>query len=195
MHSETEFMAHRMGETEMTTDELIARAEASLEGVTPGPWIVYSEPEVGMPRTLFSGTPGQSAFQMIEPLIGRDLDFIAASRQLVPDLIGALRATEARAERAEAALERDRTKVAETINAVRSEIAGREWVLTGRGPYDWDDDRYRAEFAQALAAIRGPIDSLRSIARDWSNCPVDPEKIKAARTPAALKNLNLGEPS
>lgn len=27
MHSETEFMAHRMGETEMTTDELIARAE------------------------------------------------------------------------------------------------------------------------------------------------------------------------
>lgn len=87
----------------------------------------------------------------------------------------------ARAEAAEAALERDRSIIAETINAVHSEIAGREWLPTGRGSYEWDDDRYRAEFADALAAIRGPIESLRSIARDWTNCPTDPEKIKQAR--------------
>ena len=173
-------MAHRMGETEMTTDELIARAEASLGGVTPGPWFAEMDDETVVDN---DGDP----LVLAEAAQEGDLFFIAASRQLVPDLIGALRATEARAERAEAALERDRTKVAETVDAVHSEISGREWMLTGRGPYEWDDDRYRDEFAQALAAIRGPIDSLRIIARDWTNCPTDPEKIKAART--ALQNL------
>lgn len=97
-------------------------------------------------------------------------------------LLAALKAVMAERDEARRALERDRSKVADTIEAVRTEITGREWLLTGRGPYEWDDDRYRDEFAQALAAIRGPIDSLRAIARDWTNCPTDPAEIQAART-------------
>ena len=88
--------------TEMTTDELIARARALLEGVTPGPWVseahcVYHRDGRGLVASLKSHEWGRDW-----PTTERDRDFIAASRQLVPDLIAALRAAEARAERAEA---------------------------------------------------------------------------------------------
>ncbi len=102
------------------------------------------------------------------------------------DRIATLRASEAaanaRADAAGSALERDRSFVADTVNAVLSEISGREWMLTGRGPYEWDDDRYRDEFGSALSAIRAPIEKLRAIARDWSNRPTDPVEIQKSRT-------------
>ena len=86
-----------------------------------------------------------------------------------------------RAERAEAALERDRTAVITACNKVCEEMAGRAWLLEGRGPYEWDDDRYRQEFSTALRAIEAPIEALRKIGRDWSNCPSDPQSISDAR--------------
>ncbi|GJD85428.1 hypothetical protein [Methylobacterium haplocladii] len=100
------------------------------------------------------------------------------------------------AERDEArrALERDRSTVAVTVNKMRESLRGRAWLLEGgRGPYEWDDDRFREEFSQALDEIAAPLDVLRGIARDWSNCPTDQAEIDLARAdraetePAALK--------
>ena len=82
---------------------------------------------------------------------------------------------------ARADLERDRSTVIVAVNSIRDEIASRSWLLEGRGPYEWDDDRYRAEFSAALDAIKMPIEKLRAIGRDWSNCPTDPDAIQAAR--------------
>jgi hypothetical protein len=92
-----------------------------------------------------------------------------------------LEALAARVAELEASLERDRTNVMETVNAVHSEIAGRQWLLDGRGPYGWDDDRYKDEFAAALDAIRKPLEVLRKIGADWTNCPTDPAAIRDAR--------------
>lgn len=60
--------------------ELVDRAKASLEGVTPGPWQV-----VGY-GNIHSHTVGE------HPLIGKvyskgNQQFVAAARQLVPELI------------------------------------------------------------------------------------------------------------
>ncbi len=54
---------------------------------TPAPWCVYSEPEVGLPPSLFSGTVMESGFGPIEPLTGYDLDLVAAMRSQLPSLI------------------------------------------------------------------------------------------------------------
>lgn len=133
--------------------------------------------------------PSQSA-DLIRHLRARVAELeagLAQTLQREADANAAAFRHKARADAAEAALERDRSFVAETINGVHSAIQSREWLLEGRGSYEWDDDRYRDEFGQAIEAIRGPIDSLRAIAADWSNCPTDPEKIQAARaiTPPA----------
>ena len=47
---------------------------------TPAPWTAYCESDVGMPLTLFSGTPGQSGFTPLEPLSPADIDLIALLR-------------------------------------------------------------------------------------------------------------------
>lgn len=68
------------------SDTTPAAIEALLKDVTPGPWVVYGEPEVGLPPGLFSGTVGQTGFGPLEPLSSYDLVFIAAARDLVPAL-------------------------------------------------------------------------------------------------------------
>lgn len=90
-------------------------------------------------------------------------------------------AAEKRAVEAEAALERDRTTVAMAVTAMRDAMTRREWLLESRGPYEWDDDRYRDEFGQALKEISVPIDQLKKIARDWTNCPSTTREVQAAR--------------
>jgi hypothetical protein len=88
-----------------------------------------------------------------------------------------------RGERDEArqALERDRTVVIVACNEFTDAFARRSWLLKGRGPYEWDDDRYRDEFRAAYDEMEAPIKRLQRIGKDWSNCPTDPEEIKAAR--------------
>lgn len=44
---------------------------------TPGDWVAYSEPDVGLQTSLFVGTPGQSGFRPLEPLTGVDVEFVA----------------------------------------------------------------------------------------------------------------------
>ena len=41
----------------------------------------------------------------------------------------------------------------DTLNKMSREIQGRDWLLEGRGPYEWDDDRYKDEAGQAFSAV------------------------------------------
>lgn len=95
----------------------------------------------------------------------------------------ALTAVTAERDEARKALERDRSIVATQINKAHAAIAGRAWLLEGgRGPYEWDDDRFREEFSAGLHEIEAPLEELRKIARDWTNCPTDQAEVNDART-------------
>ncbi len=82
-------------------------------------------------------------------------------------------------------IDRDRYVVAHGVVAVENEIRGREWLLTGRGPYEWDDDDYRKEFGDALEAIRDAMEPLRKVGWDKSDCTRITERVIAAKEAAA----------
>lgn len=94
-------------------------------------------------------------------------------------------ALEAEVGRLRAVIERDRTAVAEGIAAVGKAVASREWMTEGRGSYAYNDDRYQAEFGQALEDINIAIAPLKRIAADWTDSPTDWPAIQAARAAPA----------
>jgi hypothetical protein len=51
----------------------------------------------------------------------------------------------------------------------------------GRGPYEWDDDRYRDEFHRAATDLHAAIEPLRTLARDLTDCPPTQAEVDAAR--------------
>lgn len=53
----------------------------------------------------------------------------------------------------EAALDRDKTGLAAALGRVREEVRARSWLLHGRGPYEWDDDRYKDEAGLAMRSV------------------------------------------
>lgn len=55
--------------------------------------------------------------------------------------------------RAKDALNRDKTGLAAALGAIVKRADGAWWVTESRGPYAWDDDRYREEAASALDAM------------------------------------------
>lgn len=67
---------------------------------------------------------------------------------------------EERAEKAEAeckdreeALYVDETGMFETLRRIRKEISSYSWLLESRGPYEWDDDRYKDEAGRCMQAV------------------------------------------
>jgi hypothetical protein len=92
-----------------------------------------------------------------------------------------VRSLKARVAELESILERDRSRVAVGLMAIRKAVARRHWLTVGRGSYAWDDDRWKGEFAQALQEIEEALPPLAKVAADWSNCPTDPAIIAAAR--------------
>ena len=52
-----------------------------------------------------------------------------------------------------AAIDRDRSGMAKALAAIASEVKSRLWITEGRGPYDWDDDRYKEEAGVCLRAV------------------------------------------
>jgi len=78
-------------------------------------------------------------------------------------------------------LERERTKVAEAYTAIKHIIDQRDWLTEGRGPYEWDDDKWHKEFAYAADEIKKALEPLQKIASDLSNCPQKWEEVVEAR--------------
>ena len=46
----------------------------------------------------------------------------------------------------------------DVINGVRKELTSKDWMLEGRGPYQWDDDEYREEAKRAFDLIRDVVE-------------------------------------
>lgn len=82
---------------------------------------------------------------------------------------------------ARGALERDRSVVIDAANKFGDAYVRRCWLLDGRGSFEWDDDRYRDEFRGAYEEMAAPVEVLRKIGSDWTNCPTNHEEIAAAR--------------
>ena len=74
------------------TMSLIERLEELSAKATPGPWMGYSEPEVGLPYGLFAGRPMETGFLQMEPLTPLDIDLIVALRNNLPAFIEAAKA-------------------------------------------------------------------------------------------------------
>ena len=92
---------------------------------------------------------------------------------------------------AEMALERDRTSVAECVTAIQGALNSYSWLITSRGSYEWNDDRWHKEFETACAAIQEALEPMIRIAGDWSNCPKNWRDVMAARKPSAEQRRSL----
>jgi hypothetical protein len=84
-------------------------------------------------------------------------------------------------ERLWAIIERDRTAVALGVRAVRKAITEHEWLRLGRGSYEYDDERWKDEFGDALDTIERAMEPLRVVAANLRDSPVEAEAIAAAR--------------
>lgn len=172
----------------------LAAIRARAEAATSGPWdwnvgeegyeitptgehnftapFSYDSPHPGF---VPNGVPDEDA-QRAQVL--RDEEFLAHAREDVPALCDTIT-------RMQAALERERTASAEWIDRIRSEIR-RSRGSVDRGCYAWDDDRYRAEFSQALDRLEAAIAkaSKDTHATDLTDCPTTAAEVSAARSGA-----------
>jgi hypothetical protein len=119
-----------------------------------------------------NGTSEQTAKEFLDSLSARDAWPI--NRTETVELLAkfadrALAPLRERQKTLEAVIERDRSRVAEGVTALRKIVIRREWLGEGRGPYEWDDDRWHDEFKTTASEIRGAIEDLEKLAGDLSN--------------------------
>ena len=75
---------------------------------------------------------------------------IACIEGVLPEIIAK---SQAYCESFKTALEADAADLWRVTNAIKTEIASREWIMEGRGCYAWDDDRYKDETRLAFEAV------------------------------------------
>jgi hypothetical protein len=83
--------------------------------------------------------------------------------------------------RLSAIIERDRADVAEALTAVRNVLGGYDWLAHSRGPYAYDDDRWKEEFGRAWDAVHEALKPLDRIAGDLTDCPKTTAEARIAR--------------
>lgn len=83
-------------------------------------------------------------------------------------------------------LDRDRYIVAIALGHIKRALNGHRWLLEGRGPYEWDDDRYRDEFADWVANVEAATGLLAKLAWDKDACETEADKVAAAREAARV---------
>lgn len=117
---------------------------------------------------------------------GKGYDSITAALEAAPSASPKPTTVEASwmVERLMHVIDRDRYVVAHCVGAIEQQIRSREWLTEGRGPYEWDDDRYREEFAEAIQAIRDEVKPLAIVAWDKNDCTRIEERVNAARSAA-----------
>ena len=86
-------------------------------------------------------------------------------------------------DRLKGVIEADRTHLHYLTSRLKETLASREWLATGRGPYEWDDDNYRKEFGWALDEINKSLGALEGLAHNLRDCPVDRTAVLTARAP------------
>jgi hypothetical protein len=135
-------------------DDLIARAKAVMEGVTPGPWVVkYDSGETH----LFMNGESQMCDMAYYPWVPEnpcDWRFIAAARTLVPDLLAALEQAQARAEAAEAEAERLRDAL-RMISEIENKMYGGDWdEIEEVSPFSNYEDLSLSELREIFTDIK-----------------------------------------
>ncbi len=108
-------------------------------------------------------------------------DLNSAGRVLVDQWRDRALRTESANEQMRVMIERDRSTVADGINGVLEAIRQHEWLRLGRGSYEYNDDRWKDEFGEAIDGVMTALGPLKKVAGDLSNCPTDPAEIEAAR--------------
>ena len=48
----------------------------------------------------------------------------------------------------------------DALNAIEKDMRCRRWITEGRGPYEWDDDRYKDEAGHAFRAVMAIISGV-----------------------------------
>ncbi len=100
-------------------------------------------------------------------------------------------ALRAEVERLRHALHRDRTGLANAIDAVRTEIRMRMWILDGRGPYEWDDEGYRNEAGEALRTIARICNEALVASGNLVQKELFPDALGVAPLPAELPSADV----
>ncbi|GAH08823.1 unnamed protein product, partial [marine sediment metagenome] len=77
--------------------------------------------------------------------------------------------------------ERDRSEIAGGIKLIQRVLGSCEWMVEGRGSYEYDDERYQKEFGNALAEIRAALVPLERIGADLADCPKSNQQVLFAR--------------
>jgi multidrug resistance efflux pump len=88
-------------------------------------------------------------------------------------------------ERLRGVIERDRSLAATVFGSFQRAASAHGWIIESRGSYEYDDDRYRREFADAMHTMERAIEPLRRLVADWSDCSTTIDEIRKAR--AALR--------
>ena len=126
--------------------------------------------------------PVSGKMVLINPDGPKAADAITSLSQRLAVAEARLAVVEAERDEARRDNERDRTIIIEARNAIHDAVVRRSWLLSGgRGSYEWDDQRFRDEFAAAMEEIGKPLAILDRLGVNWANCPTAPEEIKAAR--------------
>lgn len=97
------------------------------------------------------------------------------------DALAQIATLSAQVEEQTQAIEHDRTSLCSPIAAMRKALQSREWLRLGRGSYEWNDDRWRDEFAEACNEIYAAIEPLQKVASDWTHCSRDGKSVESAR--------------
>jgi hypothetical protein len=90
-------------------------------------------------------------------------------------------------------IEGERAKCGNAVQAIRAAITCRAWLRISRGSYEWDDDRWFAEFGHAIDEIEAELKKLEPIISDVSYCPEHSQEVTAAllRTILAEKEQDI----
>jgi hypothetical protein len=140
----------------------LERLAGLLEKATAD-WCVYGEPEVGLPPSLFAGTPGQSGFGPLEPLQGYDLLLAVEAVQAIPLLIERVRELEATVRRVQSAAKTIMHAEGEELASLREKSRG-DWVATKTLDSEREANaRLTAELEAAEARVKVLEDALRLI--------------------------------
>jgi len=99
-----------------------------------------------------------------EPRLGPRPDDPVERERAIDDIV---RELTTRAEEAEAANECDRSKLHTAIRKMVETLRGREWLASGRGCYEYDDDRWYKEFGEAINEIHEALDEIRKVAQSF----------------------------
>ena len=87
----------------------------------------------------------------------------------------------------------DRSKLCDSLTKMRDVLRGREWLASGRGCYEYDDDRWYKEFGEAISEIHNCMEDLQRQAGSWTFCPRDKDKVLQARVDLRAKVKELEE--